>query len=124
MKSKTIFILVLIISCYHLFGLLGSLFANGVFVFNLERNDSGIQNIFLIINLIVALIYLIFLATNKNKINVMNHLYFGTLLVVYLLPYITYYLSLPSNDYMRIGGIVIIPLIIIAWIWATKSLNK
>lgn len=124
MKNKILFILVLIISGYHLFGLLGSLFINGVSVFNLERNDYGILNIFLIINSIIALIYLIFLAINKNKINLMNHLYFGTLLIIYILPYITYYLRLPSNDYLRAGGIVIIPLIIIAWVWAAKSLKK
>jgi Na+/pantothenate symporter len=123
MKNKILFILILVLSLYQSFALIGSLFSNGLFVFNLERNDTGIQNIFVVINLIIAIILLIFLANDKNKAKWINHLYFGSWLIVFLMPYITYYLKLPSNDYLRMGGIVIIPLIIIAWIWAAKSLK-
>ncbi len=124
MKSKPLFFLVLIISAYHLFGIIGSLLANGSFIFNIQRNDSGIVNIVLLINIVIAIFYIILLLNENAKIGIINHFYFATLLLAYLTPYITYYLSLPSNDYARIGGILFVPLILIGWFFSVRHIRK
>lgn len=117
-------VVVAIISIFHLWGLIGGMLSNGLSVFNTQKNDQGIMNFLILLSLIIAIFYIISLFRNKKGIKLINHTYWGMLLLAYLTPYLTYFLHLPSNDYARIGGIILIPTISIAWIWSNRYFDR
>ena len=122
LKNKTILVFILIFGLYHLYLIFGSLLVNGLSVFNL--NDAGLMNIVIIVNLAISLIGLIFLFTNKANAKLITNLFFGSLILAYLMPYIVYFLGLPSNDFMRIFTIIVVPILIMCWIWSIKTLDN
>lgn len=101
-------------------GLIGDLIANGFFVFNFSLNDSAVGSTLLVPFEVIGLYYLFMLWKHKKSSTVVTHALMGLWLATYLSQYVTYFFDLPSNDFLRIVGIVMIPFIIVVWRWALQ----
>ena len=122
--NKGIIAFVFFVVIYFGLGIVSSLLANGLFVFNINRNDGGITNLLEIIVILIGILYVILSWRGENNSKTLHHIFFGLLTITFSAPVITYYLYLPSNDYARIAAIIFIPILIIVWIWTTKIINK
>ena len=122
--NKGVVAFVILIIIYFSLGLVGGILANGSFVFNVTRNDSGIMNIFEAIVVLLGTLYVSLSWLKAKNDKILHHAFFGLLTITVSLPILTYYLHLPSNDYARRAAIMYVPISVILWIWSTKIINK